>query len=202
MSKFSGKCDFYDHLFMSADSEEKVINELIKTDFYVRGKDGREHKINIKTLKDASKYYPYLTSIACWDGNHGYILLSTDSFIDSEEKDFLQTDIDRIFRVWNRAKRMKKPFDEEECLKEISWSGTHDDVLRIMISRVARDGKKADFSDIHLPRWERLRRSWFEEMVRLGWSEIKAFHWCFNEFFPKETVITNRLGRPLKDETY
>ena len=46
--------------------------------------------------------------------------------------------------------------------------------------------------------WEHFRRKWFEEMVRVGYSEWKAFNWCFNEFYPDDDVVEKRLGRIIK----
>ena len=201
MSQFSGKCDFCDTLWIHG-KDEKGIEEFLKnTVIKVRTKDGRAHTCRVNTIKDAIKYLPYTTTIAFFSQGRGVIILSGTSYIDEEEQEHLQYDIDRVLKYWRKCKRNKIKFDETDCYNETYWRcGQEDKALIEIISRVAKDGEKATFEGIHRPMWERYRREWFEEMVRYGYSENEAFCWCFNEFYPKAEVVEKRLGRKLNEE--
>ena len=201
MSEFSGKCDFYDRFVSigSSEDEEKVLRNLKKLNLYVRGKDGRSHRVKSDTIKDIAKYYPYLESISLYDKENGYrIYLESDSFIDREEAEWRNWKVGYVLKYWRKCKRNKKPFVTEECLNELSWMSKSSQ-LKEMICRVEKDGNKAEFDDIHDSMHEYFRRKWFEELVRLGYTEREAYDWCFNAFFDNEETIIQRLGRPLHE---
>lgn len=198
MSKFCGKCDFYDS-FVSIhgdDDEAKVMENLEKLNLYVYGKDGRKHRVKSDTIKDIAKYYPYLETVMC-SSKEGYmtVILASDSFIDQEENQHLDWYIQSVFKYWRKCKRGKKAFVVDECAQALHW--TYSDIIRSIAERVAKDGNKANFEDIHLPMHEYYRRQWFEELVRLGYTEDQAYNWCFKGFFTDEETIIKRLGRPL-----
>lgn len=199
MSMFSGKCDFYDSFVMiSSDGEHGKIMENLKTlKLYVYGKDGREHRVKSETIKDITKYYPYLTFFNAWDKDNGdFIILSSDSFIDQEEREHLGWYIDDVMKYWRKCKRNKVPFVVDECVKKLNW--INNDIIRSIAERVAESGNKAEFDDIHLPMQEYYRRQWFEEMVKVGYTEREAYDWCFKGFFAPSEEIERRLGRPLE----
>ena len=200
MSKFCGKCDFYDgFVAIRCDGdEEKVAEELKKLRLYVRGKDGREHRVKSDTIKDIAKYYPYLEAIMHGTEEGMTVILSSDSFIDIEEKEHRQYKINDVLKYWKKCKREKKTFVEEECLEKLWW--TKDDSLKEIVHRIAEKGNKAEFDDIHMPMWEYNRRRWFEEMVNVGYSENEAYAWCFKGLFDNEETVIKRLGRPLNYE--
>ena len=198
MSIYSGKCDFYDgFVAIRCDGDEQKIKEkLKKLTLYVRGKDGRDHLVKSDTLKDISKYFPYLESMVITDGDTMACHLSSDSFIDQEERESRNLYANRILRYWKKCKRKKIPFIEEDCKKELWFPDNKE--LEEMIHRVALNGKNAEFEDIHFPSWEWNRRRWFEAMVELGWSEQEAYNWCFKGLFDPPEVEEKRLGRQVK----
>ncbi len=199
MSQFCGKCDFYDgFVAISGEGDEKKVEEnLKKLKLYIYGKDGRDHRVKSDTIKDIAKYYPYLEGCAAYNRETGYnILLSSDSFIDQEEREHVGWYVKEVYKYWRKCKRIKKPFVVDECVKALSyWSNT--DILRTIAERVATDGNKAEFDDIHLSLHEYYRRRWFDELVRLGYSEFEAYNWCFKGLFDTEETVIERLGRPL-----
>lgn len=198
MSEFCGKCDFYDSIVMiNLDGDRSAIEEYLKkTNIYIRGKDGREHKVDCKTEKDLAKYYPYLVSIGTFSKENRTVVLSSKCFIDSEEEEFLNFHIQDAYKYWRKCKRLKKPFVVDEYIEQ-GWRSDNK-IDRIIAERILENGNKAKFNDLHLPMHERYRRRWFEELVRLGYEEIKAFNWCFNEFYPSDEVIEERLGRKIQ----
>ena len=198
MSMFSGKCDFYDGFIdiSSKCDKEKILENLKKLKLYVSGKDGRFHRVKSDTIEDIAKYYPYLQSISLYDKENGYrIYLESDSFIDREEAEWRDWKVGYVLKYWRKCKRNKKPFVAEECFNEVSWTGSK---LEEIIRRVEKDGDKAKFDDIHDDTHEYFRRQWFEELVRLGYTEREAYDWCFKAFLDDEEIIIKRLGRPIE----
>lgn len=178
MSIFSGKCDFYD-IFANDLDDIKIEEKLKNLTLSVYGKDNRPHVVKSDTIKDITKYYPYLTVLGC--GNK--IVLSSDSFIDIEEAERIQWRVDDVLKYWRKCKRNKIKFNEKECIEALSfWE--RDKVLKEIIHRVANDGNKAVFDDLHLAMHEYYRKMWYEEMVKVGWSEDEAFCWVYKELFP------------------
>ena len=200
MSIYSGKCDFYDgFVAIRCDGDEQKIKEkLKKLTLYIRGKDGRDHLVKSDTLKDISKYFPYLESMVITDGDTIVCYLSSDSFIDREERENREWKASYILQYWRKCKRNKIPFTEQGC-KQSLWFSDSEEVDE-MIHRVAVYGKNAKFDDIHFPLWEWNRRRWFEAMVELGWSEQEAYDWCFKGLFDPPEVEEKRLGRRVKKD--
>ena len=151
------------------------------------------------TELDMARYYPYLTSSMVGSKEGSVIILSSSSFIDEEEKERLEWRLDDVLKYWRKCKRNKTPFNEEEAYEKCKFWG-NDDVLKEIISRVAKVGDKADYKGLHLPMWEHYRRDWYEELVKLGETPIKAFCWCFNEFFPSKETVEKRLGKEIEYE--
>ena len=201
MSRFSGKCDFYDGVVaIHCDGDTDKLEEfLAETDIYIRGRDERTHKVVVQNEKDAVKYYPYLESIAAFNRNgRNTIVLSSRPFIDSEEMEILGWHIDDARKYWKKCKRNKVECNVDEYITHRSSWSCSEYLDRPIMEKIIKDGEKAEFDDIHDNMHEYFRRRWFEEMVRVGYSEWEAFNWCFNEFYPNDEVIIKRLGRALK----
>lgn len=200
MSRFCGKCDFYDgFVAIRCDGdEEKVTKELKNLKLYVHGRDGRNHRVKSDTIKDIAKYYPYLEAVMHGNKEGMTVILSSDSFIDEEERELLQYRVDYALKYWRKCKRNKVPFSEEECLRQY-W-GTNDEAEKEIVRRIAKDGDKVTLDGIHSPLSEHFRREWFEELVKVGYTELEAYNWCFKGIFDDEQTVIKRLGRPLNYE--
>lgn len=99
MSKFSGKCDFYDHISIAG------LENVLKSKVYV----GRSSQpLNLTCEADCVPYYPYvISSCGCTHGV-GTIYLTERSWVDIEEKQighlpahdmyraFLRDELDRV----------------------------------------------------------------------------------------------------------
>lgn len=198
MSEFSGKCDFFDSvvaIHCDGDTGEKLEEFLARTDIYVLGKDGRDHKIEVNNEKDACKYYPYLESIAAFNLHEGRncIHLASDSFIDQEEREHIGWHIRDGKKYWNRCKRNKTVPSVEEYLEQSYWSVDYLD--RTIIERLIKDGNKAEFDDLHDWLHEHFRKKWYEEMIRVGYTEREAFDWVYKGFFTSEEERKERLSK-------
>ena len=196
MSIFSGKCDFYDSFVdIGADGDEKKIEEnLKKLKLYVIGKDERDHRVKSDTIQDIAKYYPYLRAFEYGDkeGNR-IMILASDSFIDQEERQHRQWMIDDVFKYQRKCKRNKQPFTTEGFFEKYSWR-TKTKALTEIVNRIIDKGNKAEFDDIHMPMWEGYRKRWYEELVRLGYTEREAYDWCFKGMFDNKETMNKRLG--------
>ena len=205
MSVFSGKCDFYDSVVsIHCDGDPSKLEEFFaNTEIRIMGRDGREHKLDIKTEKDAVKYYPYLKSVACFTKEKGNtILLASRPFIDYEEEQHMGWHIEDAKKYWRKCKRNKEECTVEKYFANSYWGDRSEYIDRPIMEELIKNGNKADFKSLNLhdELHEHFRRKWFAEMVRVGYTEIEAFNWCFDEFYPDDKVIIKRLGRPLKVE--
>jgi hypothetical protein len=99
MSKFSGKCDFYDHISIAG------LENVLKSQVYL---DRSPKPLNLVCEADCVPYYPYLViSSSCTHGV-GVIYLTERSWVDTEEKQigplpahdmyraFLRDELDRV----------------------------------------------------------------------------------------------------------
>ena len=99
MSKFSGKCDFYDHILING------LENILKSKVYV----GRSREpLKLTCEADCIPYYPYVISACCCTHGVGTIYLTERSWVDIEEKQighlpahdmyraFLQEELDRV----------------------------------------------------------------------------------------------------------
>lgn len=77
MSKFSGKCDFYDEI------EIMGLERIMNSSVYV---GDSEEPLNLTCLADCVPYYPHIVCIAYHDNVNScsYIRLSEKSWVDIE----------------------------------------------------------------------------------------------------------------------
>lgn len=191
MSNYSGKADFYDHLFMSREpaTEEEALNKFNGTKLYIRQplpdsfdlEVALKNKVNIpetyykkveySSIKDLIPLYPHLISFAGIDNadsRNSVVCLSSESFVDREERESLEWRLKELIKIYNRCKRKKIEFDVEAAVKEITWNGWNEEIHRELAERVKKNGKKATIDGIHLKMHECYRRELVEEMLRHG----------------------------------
>lgn len=189
MSNVSGKFDFCDHLWMSYDTEEEAFNKFNGTKLYIMQplpedfnlEEALEGKINIpetyykkieySSMKDLIPLYPHLVSIAFYDNTDSHnsvVCLSSESFVDREEREQLEWHLKELLKIYNRCKRNKTEFDVEEAVKKVTWGGWNEEVYRELAIRVKEHGKKAIIDGIHLKMHEYYRQELVDEMIKNG----------------------------------
>lgn len=188
MSHYSGKCDFYDHLWISAETEEEAFNKFNGTKLYIiqplpddfSWEEANQKNINIpetyykrikySSIKDLIPFYPYIISMAFHNKNpyESMVCLSSESFVDKEERESLEWRLKNLLTIYNRCKRKKIEFDAEKALKEIVWNGWNEESYRELANRVKENGKKATIDGIHLKMHEYYRKMLADEMVKNG----------------------------------
>lgn len=175
MSKFSGKCDFYDHI------EIFGVDNTLSSDIYI----GRNIiPFRFETEKDLIPYYPYLIAMSAWDNEtkKGMIILSEESFVDREEKEHLTYSLNHLLRYYNKCKRNHIPYDPDEAVSAVwgdSYGTAHDKVLA---ERVLQYGKKATIDGVHTKYHQYLRDGLYQEMIDNGYNPFKTWYWVYNEY--------------------
>lgn len=191
MSMFSGKCDLYDHINISLDSKGASLNELLdNTSFFIHGKDKRDHELSIKSEKDLAKYYPYLVAMGSFSDGKCTIVLSSDSFIDTEERDRLQWRLDDTLKFWRKCKKSKIEFNVDEYIKHNTYfyrSNLDRQIAEVVLqygNKTTMDNIKHIHDDIH----EYYRNIWYKELLRVGWDEFHAGLWVYGWIRDKEEL--------------
>lgn len=127
-----------------------------------------QKQLNIKTRKDLIPYYAHLVSSACYDNAEraASIHITSESFVDREERDSLEYKLKRVLTIYNRCKRKKMDFDVDAVVKEVAWAGFDDDIYREIANRVKVNGKKANIDGIHMKIHEYYRQELVNEMIK------------------------------------
>lgn len=164
ISRYSGKCDWCDVLEIHGYTIEELQSNVI---IYV---GNNREPLLIKKMSDMIPYYPHLVSSACFDNKErkSVIHLSSESFVDREEREVLEWRLKDLLRIYNRCKRKKIEFNVDEAVKEITWNGWNEKAHRELANRVKEKGKKATIEGIHLRMHERYRQELVDEMLRNG----------------------------------
>lgn len=182
MSNVSGKFDFKDSLWMKAETEEEAFNKFNGTKLYMiqplpedfSWENAQEEKIDIpetyykrieySSIKDLIPFYPHIIALSVGST----VCLSSESYVDREERNSLEFMLKEVLRIYNRCKRKKIEFDVDEAVDEVSWLGWNYEVYREITERVKLHGKKATVGGIHLRMHEIYRRELAEDMIKNG----------------------------------
>lgn len=210
MSKYSGKCDFFNHLYVSAETEEEAFEKFNGTKLYISrslpddfnwGKVLKEKidiaevyykKVEYSSIKDLIPLYPYLVVFGFCDNTDSHnsvVWLSCESFVDREERECLEWRLKELLKIYNRCKRKKIEFDVEEALKKIVWNGYNEELYRELANRVKEKGKKATIDGIHLKMQEYYRQELVDEMIKHG---LNPADYGYGRFI-KETNINEDI---------
>jgi hypothetical protein len=164
MSRYSGRCDLADTLKIHNYTLEELQNNV---EIYV----GRDTKpLHIEKMEDLIPYYPYLIVMAWYNNLKGksVIHLTSESYVDIEERKTLEFRLKCILKIYNRCKRKKIEFDAEEAIKDVTLNGWNEEPYRELANRVKENGKKANIDGIHLRMYERYRQELVNEMLKNG----------------------------------
>lgn len=169
ISRYSGKCDWCDTLEIHEYTLKELQNNV---KIYV---GNSEEPLYIEKMEDTIPYYPYIIGSAWFDNaeRKAVIHLSSESFIDSEERKFLESELKNILKIYNRCKRNKIEFNVEEALKEIVWGDWNKEAYLELANRVKEKGKRATIDNIHLTMHEYYRKELVNEMLKHGVNPLK-----------------------------
>ena len=175
MSKYSGKCDFYD--WFSKINDDKSIEEKLKNTKVYIGENILPLKM--ETYKDILPYGGYLTSNICNSDGITIIRLSTRPYVDRREEEILETEMNILKKRYRALKRKKKPITEEELFKSIIWK-EKEEYQKKLVENVLVDKKKASIEHIHID-WidDLFRKPLIEDMVSAGWDYNESYEWVY-----------------------
>ena len=171
MSSYSGKCDVFDSLVMiSKYTDEELANNVKIYQGY--GED--EKLLDIKCQKDLIPYYAHLvsSSVHCGLDRTASIHITSESFVDREERESLEFKLKRVITAYNRCKRKKIDFVIDDVVEELAWKGFDDDIYREIAARVKANGKKAGIDGIHMRMHEHYRKELVNEMTKHGLNPL------------------------------
>lgn len=163
ISKFSGKCDCYDILIYGYTEDELKNNVKI----YI---GDAKTPFKIECIQDLIPYYPYIITYLGFNGaeKKTVIHLSSESYVDYEEREIMQSYLKQILREYNKCKKKKEDFNINDVTSKVCWNYVNEDVIREIAARVKEKGKKADISDLHLDIREYYRKELVNEMLENG----------------------------------
>ena len=173
MSKYSGKCDFGDTWMIHGEGYILNSNVYIGENIV---------PLRIDSYKDALPYFPYLVSLAAFNNveGKGEIRLSTESFIDREEREHLGWILRDAKKYFKKCKRIKKEFDADEATKALSSFEYEKNIYMPIAEEVKKDGIKAKIPDrVHLPMHEYYRKELYDDMIKAGYDSTKAAKWAY-----------------------
>lgn len=171
ISRFSGKCDLYDCLVDIHQYTEDELRDNVK--IYVGY--GKEIPLKINTYIDLIPYYPYTIGMAYFNNSErkSIIYLSEESFVDREEREFLEYKLKRVLKIYKKCKKKHIPFDRETAMQEIDPYNLNYDTCMKLLNRVETFGEKATISGLHLSMHERYRMELVTEMIFNGLNPAK-----------------------------
>lgn len=163
MSMFSGKCDCYDTLIAIHNYTEDDLKNKVK--IYV---GNNTEPLHIESYKDLIPYYPYLISFAMFSKGKSVVHLSSESFVDSEERESLYFRLKELIKIYNHCKRKKTEFSVNDAVKEVCYGDWNSDIICELAKRVKENGKKATIDGLHLKLYELYRKTLVDEMLKNG----------------------------------
>lgn len=162
ISRYSGKCDFRDTLEIHEYTLEELQNNV---KIYV-GNSGEP--LHIEKMEDTIPYYPCIIGSAWFDNTErkAVIHLSSKSHVDNEEREFLESELKNILKIYNRCKRKNIGFDIDDVVKKVTWNGWNEEAYRELANRIKEKGSKATIDGIHLRMHEHYRKLLVDEMLK------------------------------------
>lgn len=185
MSKFSGKCDFADSLEINKYTLEELQNNVL---IYI---GNNPEPLHIEKMSDLIPYYPYLIGMAYHDNKErkAIINLSSESWVDREERYRLETYLKYILRIYNRCKRKKIEMSIDDVVEEICWNDWNKEQVTELANRVKKCGKKATIDGIHLKMHEHYRQELVDLMVENDLEPCR--YGGYERFVNKERIYEN-----------
>lgn len=179
ISSYSGKCDCYDTLVAIHQYTEEQLKNNVK--IYVGDSSTPLH---IESYKDLIPYYPYIIGSAYFNNEEksAVIHLSSESFVDMNERERLELYLKLALKEYNKCKRTKTEFVVENVVNNIiGFSDWNKKEVTELVKKVVWLGKNATIEGIHLRTQEHYRRKLVNEMIKNGLDPIEYGYGRFVE---------------------
>lgn len=169
----SGKCGFQETV-------EIYGAQNILDKYKVYAANNEIIPLKMESEKDLVAYYTYGTPFMSGGKDGGVIMLSSESYIDTEEREDLQWNLKELQKYYKKCKRNKISFDKEEALKKITLFWPPEDYQIELVDRVAEKGNKATIEGLHTQWHDSRRKEWFDLMVdKYDWDKNRAYRWVY-----------------------
>lgn len=182
MSVYSGKCDVYDSLIgIHEYTDEELKNNV---DIYI---GNVKTPLKIESKKDLIPYYPHIVYAACHNNKErkANVFITSESFVDTEERESLEFRLKELLKIYNRCKRKKIEFNVDEAVKQVTWNGWNEEPYRELAIRVKEHGNKTTIDGIHLKMHELYRQELVEEMIKNG---LNPSYWGYDRFVKNKEI--------------
>lgn len=152
MSRFSGKCDFYDTIKIHG------IDHILNCNVYVGNSDT---PLNLRSIADCVPYYPYIVTTAGMDSVNmsGMIRLTDRSWVDIEEERYGPMKIHKYYRD-ALADELKKYGADDKSEGEEVYTITPKGICVLAMQRCGL------ISDMYDPRFEGFWELFVNDMTR------------------------------------
>lgn len=129
-----------------------------------------QESLHIEKMADLIPYYAYIIGSSYHDNKKkkAVIHLSSESFVDREERECLEYYAERLIKIYNRCKRNKIEFDADEAASEVCWICNKEAITELAKRVKENKGKNIDFADIHLEMHDYYRQKLADEMIKNG----------------------------------
>lgn len=125
--------------------------------------------LRLQTEADLIPYYPRI--VGMFAGND--IWLSSESYVDIQEKEYLEYALSYALKEYRRCKRKKIQF----LCENYNYTWMNIDVWK----RVEEFGEKATIDGIHTHMAQIYRQYLYDDMVSAGWSKFDAYMWVYKD---------------------
>lgn len=132
MSKFSGKCDFYDAIGFRG--EDYMIN---KSEIYV----DNIGPLKFKDKNDLIPYYPYIIAVGAFNDEGAYITLSRNSYVIERNNEKVDYVVNSVKKYIKKCKRNKKEISVDDYINNVyrPFDKNDNEVITNIFNKVVND---------------------------------------------------------------
>lgn len=150
------------------------IDSILKSNVYI---GWNIIPLKIESEKDLIPYYPYIVGFSATTNGVGEIRLTTESYVDIQERESLELYKRECVRYINKCKRKKEVIDLDHF--DTKYNQYYKDAYKEIMIRLVDKTMEFTLDRIYLPSAERYRKELYDEMIKNGWEENKSKIWCF-----------------------
>lgn len=127
MSKYCGKADLCDSIMIDLDSGTSWDTIVKSYHLSKHNRDGTVTEIPISCKEDFIQYYPYIIISGAWSKENGsHLMLSSESYVDFENRERIKIYIEMFKRDFDKRKRRCKREHKEFDLYEYATEWVND----------------------------------------------------------------------------
>lgn len=164
MSKYSGKCDVYDHFC----THNKDIEEQLKNSYICVGK--AQTQLELETEAQLALYFPYTIATGSWDSEFekSHLWLSEHDYVRSSEIEMIDFYVHEAKKEKAFCKKHKIQYSVDDVYKKrFSWTAPENKKALLEIIQRVEAGGRQKYDDIRLPSYDFCRNIWLEDLINI-----------------------------------